>query len=154
MVRHLQDVNLTRMGSNIICVTKGTQWPAKQALLMTKKEVAGIQVFKPMAFPSSSRFLGYNLLISSKARQSNGKKRAMQRGIVATGKQTEIKIFCWAVLHVRASCQIKENILSIFHQHFQQEKQELNSELYHFHCELQLNITNFSLNFYSITCPS
>lgn len=147
MVRHLQEVNLRGMGSNIICVMKGTQWPAKQALLMTKKEVAGIQVFKPMAFPSSSRFLVYNLLVSSKAHQSDGKTRILQRGIAATGKQTEIKLFCWTDLHDRASCQIKENILSIFHQHFQQEKQELNPELCHFHCELQLNMIYFSLNF-------
>lgn len=100
MARHLQELNLRGMRSDIIRVTEGTQCPAKQALIMTDKEAAGIQVFKPMVFPSSNRFLVYQLMVSSKACQGNGKTRAMQRGIVATGKQTEIKGFCWADLHV------------------------------------------------------
>ena len=100
MARHFQELNLKGTRSYIIHVTKGTQCPAKQALIMTEKEAAGIQIFKPMAFPSSNRFLVYWLLVSSKACQRNGKTSAMQRGIVTTGKQTEIKGFCWSDLHV------------------------------------------------------
>lgn len=90
MAVHFQELNLRGIRSNIIHVTEGTQCPAKQALIMTEEAVGGIQVFKLLAFSSSNRFLVYWLLVSSKACQSNGKTRAMQRVIAATGKQTEI----------------------------------------------------------------
>jgi len=86
MSRHFQELNLKGMGSNIIHVTKGTQCSAKQALITTEEAAAGIQAFKPMAFPSSRRLLVYWLLVSSKSCQSNGKTRDVQRCILARGK--------------------------------------------------------------------
>lgn len=71
------------MESDIIHVTEGTQFSAKQTFIMTE-EMADIQILKGLSIIQqvSSVFVWK---VPSKACQSSDETRAVQRGITATG---------------------------------------------------------------------
>lgn len=98
------------MESDIIHVTEGTQCSAKQALIMTE-EVAGIKIFK--GFPSHHRFLACWLLVPSKACQSRGKTRAMQRGIMPQDSTQKTKNFAIPVCMVEHNARLMKTLFSI-----------------------------------------
>lgn len=136
------------MESDVIHVTEGAQCSAKQALIMTE-EVVDIQMFKGHSIIKVSSVLvtgTFQNLPEQWWSQGHGKRHYWHWTAHRKQRVLLVQFACLSImLDWRKQYFLKYSSMRGI---------VMNSEPYYFQLKCQLNITNFSLNFYSNSCPS